>query len=452
MKDSIYIFYSLKSRWLNCMLSIFLTAFGVAMAVLITQFSNNIQNRLTNDGKGIDIVIGAKGSPLQIVLSSIYHVDIPTGNVPFNAVEKFTNHPQVKSAIPLALGDSWRGNRIVGTTKEYLEHYEAEIANGRNWKSEYEVVVGSLVNLKINAEFLGSHGLYDGGKEHQEHKYKVVGVMHPTGSVLDRLILTDLNSVLEMHDHEKVDLNNFNSIKSKNGKESHHHSPNDGYYNNPKPEEQSKHMHDQHEHEKHDHDEQHHEKIKSKKNINKSGISEITALLLITKTPIANINLPLKINKETSLQAANPAKEITRLTSILGLGSKSLGILSIVLISFAILSVFSGLAANLENRMGDLAVLRAIGYSKNRIFKIICIEGISIVLTGLIVGIMISILIFYAFVSTFGVSNTIQFEFIFSPHLTYIIAIVLLAGLLASLFPAYTYSKISVANQLTKNI
>ena len=215
-----------------------------------------------------------------------------------------------------------------------------------------------------------------------------------------------------MHDHEKVDLNNFNSIKSKNGKESHHHSPNDGYSNNPKPEEQIKHMHDQHEHEKHDHDEQHHEKIKSK-NINKSGISEITALLLITKTPIANINLPLKINKETSLRAANPAKEITRLTSILGLGSKSLGILSIVLISFAILSVFSGLAANLENRMGDLAVLRAIGYSKNRIFKIICIEGISIVLTGLIVGIMISILIFDAFVSTFGVSNTIQFEFIF---------------------------------------
>ena len=152
------------------------------------------------------------------------------------------------------------------------------------------------------------------------------------------------------------------------------------------------------------------------------------------------------------MQAANPAKEITLLTSILGLGSKSLGILSIVLISFAILSVFSGLAANLENRMGDLAVLRAIGYSKNRIFKIICIEGISIVLTGLIVGIMISILIFDAFVSTFGVSNTIQFEFIFSPHLTYIIGIVLLAGLLASLFPAYTYSKISVANQLTKNI
>ena len=106
---------------------------------LLTQFSNNIQNRLTNDGKGIDIVIGAKGSPLQIVLSSIYHVDIPTGNVPLNTVGKFINHPQVKLAIPLALGDSWRGNRIVGTTKEYLDHYEAEIANGRYWESELKL-------------------------------------------------------------------------------------------------------------------------------------------------------------------------------------------------------------------------------------------------------------------------------------------------------------------------
>ena len=452
MKDSIYIFYSLKSRWLNCMLSVFLTAFGVGMAILITQFSNNIQNRLTNDGRGIDIVIGAKGSPLQIVLSSIYHVDIPTGNVPLNAVEKFTNHPQVKLAIPLALGDSWKGNRIVGTTKEYLNHYEAEIANGRNWESEYEVVIGSSINLKIDAEFLGSHGLYDGGKEHQEHKYKVVGVMHPTGSVLDRLILTDLNSVLEMHDHEKVDLNNFSTIKSNNGKESHRHSLNGGYSENPKSEEQDEHMHDQHEHEKHDHDEHHHDKIESKKNINKSSISEITALLLITKTPIANINLPLKINKETSLQAASPAKEITRLISILGLGSKSLGILSMVLICFAILSVFSGLAANLENRMKDLAILRAIGYSKNRIFKIICIEGVSIVLVGIMVGIILSILIFDVSISTFGLSNTIQFEFIFSSKLIYIVGIVLFAGLLASLFPAYTYSKISVANQLNKNI
>ena len=102
---------------------------------------------------------------------------------------------------------------------------------------------------------------------------------------------------------------------------------------------------------------------------------EITALLIKTNSPIANINLPRSINRETNMQAANPALEITRLTSMLGFGSKTFSLLSTLLISIAILSIFSGLAGNLENRMGDLAILRALGYTKKRIFKIIVLEG-----------------------------------------------------------------------------
>ena len=80
------------------------------------QFSNHIQNRLNADGKDIDIVIGAKGSPLQLILSSIYHVDLPNGNISFDSLKKFINHPQVDKVIPLALGDNWNGYRIVGTS------------------------------------------------------------------------------------------------------------------------------------------------------------------------------------------------------------------------------------------------------------------------------------------------------------------------------------------------
>ena len=111
--------------------------------------------------------------------------------------------------------------------------------------------------------------------------------------------------------------------------------------------------------------------MKDDKKINKIdelGLPEITALLIKTKSPIANINLPRSINRESSLQAANPALEINRLTSIFGLGSKSFAILSLILILIAALNIFSGLASNLENRMGDLAVLRAVGYSKKKNF------------------------------------------------------------------------------------
>ena len=80
MNDLSFVYYSLKSRWMNNTLSVLLAVFGVSLAILVTQFGSFIQKRLTNDGKGVDIVVGAKGSPLQIVLSSLYHIDIPTGN------------------------------------------------------------------------------------------------------------------------------------------------------------------------------------------------------------------------------------------------------------------------------------------------------------------------------------------------------------------------------------
>ena len=178
---------------------------SLALAILITQFSNHFQNRLLADGKNIDVVVGAKGSPLQLILSSVYHVDIPTGNIPFKSVESIIKHPQVKNFIPLALGDNWKGFRIVGTSYKYLDNYEAELKEGRLWNNDFEVIVGSSVNISINEEFSGAHGLFEGGNIHDDTKYKVVGILKKTGTVLDRLILTSVNSVLALHDHEGIE-------------------------------------------------------------------------------------------------------------------------------------------------------------------------------------------------------------------------------------------------------
>ena len=95
MSDFYFAIYSLKSRFLNSFLSILLTAFGVSIALLVTQFGNHVQKRLNSDGKNIDFVVGAKGSPLQLILSSIYHVDLPTGNIPYESAKKILKHPQI---------------------------------------------------------------------------------------------------------------------------------------------------------------------------------------------------------------------------------------------------------------------------------------------------------------------------------------------------------------------
>ena len=443
MSDLRFVLYSLKYRFLNSFLSIMLTAFGVSIALLISQFGNHIQNRINLDGQGIDIVVGAKGSPLQLILSSVYHIDIPTGNIAYSQAKKIMNNPQIKESIPLALGDNWRGFRIVGTTTNYIRHYDMSLSTGRYWDQNFEVVVGSSIDLDIGDEFMGVHGLLEDGSSHEEHKYNVVGILKPSGTVIDRLILTSLNSVLDIHGLHKVD-NSF----EKNHEHQHDHEHH-------KEEHHDFHEHD-HDKEKHkNEDENHHKHSKNDKEtnkINELGSSEITALLIKTKSPIANINLPRSINRESSLQAANPALEINRLISLFGIGSKSFAILSLILILIASLNIFSGLASNLENRMGDLAVLRAVGFSKKRIFKIIVLEGILVVLIGIILGILIGFLLFSILTHNIFTLQTTNASLIFNLDFILIILFVFFAGLIAAIFPAYRGSKISIANQLSRTI
>ena len=440
MNDINFIYYSLKSRWLNSSLSIFLTAFGLAIAIIVNQFSYHFDNRLKNDGKNIDIVIGAKGSPLQIVLSTVYHIDIPTGNISYNKVKKYLNSPQIEYSIPLALGDNWNGYRIVGTNYDYIKHYKGELEYGREWNKNFEIVAGSSVKIEINDEIKGAHGLVDTGKVHSDEKYKVVGILKPTGTVIDRLLFTSLNSVLEIHNLHHLDEKDHHEHHNEESKEDHH-----DHHEEEIIKKDNHHIDDHSKNdEKHEHTQKEATDVFDEQNI--------TAFLIKTNNPIANINLPRLINKESSMQAANPAFEITRLSSMLGIGSKGFKFLSIILIIIAALSVFSGLAGNLENRLKDLAVLRAIGYTKQRIFKIITLEGGVITFVGIIVGISISLISFNILATLITPLSMTGISFTLTKDFFLIMLLVLLSGIFAAVFPAYRGSKISVAKQLSENI
>lgn len=384
---------SLCARRLNSFLSIMLTAFAVMLAVLILQFSDHVQKRLYTDSRNIDFVIGAKGSPLQLILSTIYHVDIPTGNIPFESVYRWQNHPQIQAAIPLALGDQWRGHRIVGTTYDYMRHYRAELAQGRVWQDDFEAVAGAQTGLDVGQEIAGSHGLrfhahnhdHD-GHEHGESPYKIVGVLQSTGTILDRLILTSVDSVLKIHGIEGL------------GDEK----------------------------------------------------AEITALLMVARTPIAAINLPRQINRETAYQAAVPAIELTRLTRVLGLGTQTVAILAVILVVVAGLSLFAGLAGALENRSADLAVLRAMGYGRARLFFITMAEGLCIASVGLIIGMAGGLALFSYMAHEIAVLAQSGAMINIDSKMAVLATIVLVAGILASLIPARRAANIDVAQQLSR--
>ena len=330
----------LRDRALNSVLNLVLLALGVATIVLLVLFASQFEERLTKDARGIHLVIGAKGSPLQLVLSTIFHVDIPTGNISLAEATKISRHRLVASAIPLALGDAYRGFRIVGTKASYPASYKVEVENGRLWKKPFETTIGARVmketGLKIGDMFSGAHGIKGTGRAHEENGYRVVGVFKKTGTVIDRLIMTTMESVWITHEIKE-------EAKTK------------GLMIEGSPSEER----------------------------------EITAMVIRYRSPIAAITLPRYINTKTGMQAASPGLEIRRLMALVGVGIQTLQGFGIMLIATAALSMFIALYNAMQNRRYDIAIMRSLGASRSKLFCQILLEGLILACAGTVSGIVI---------------------------------------------------------------
>ena len=360
-------FSYLASRLQNTILNIIMMAVGMMLITILLLFSYQMANRLSSDAKGIDAVIGAKGSPLQLILSTIYHLDIPTGNIDLQTAYKIKKHPHIKHIIPISLGDSYKGFRIVGTKPSYLNHFKAEFASGNIWHNSMEAVIGEQVakntNLKIGDYFLGNHGLVETAQVHQEKAYKIVGILKSNNTVLDRLIITSLNSVWAIHNHEE-------------SHDAHQHKEHEKHHNK-----ENKHKHDE-EHEHHEHE-------KHKKEITPETNREITALLVNYKNKMAAFTFPRYINKNTNMQAASPSFEIARLIKLIGIGKDSIILFSGFLIILSLTNIFISLLNSVYHRRYDLAIFRTLGASRKKIFLIVIIEGMIITIIGSLIGIIL---------------------------------------------------------------
>ncbi len=443
MKDSSLALSALGARKLVSALSVLLTAFGFMTAFTVLQTGSAIEQRIARDSRAADIVIGAKGSPLQLVLSSVYHADIPVGNIPYAEAQKWMKHPHITSAVPLALGDNWRGARIVGTTRDYAAAYDAQMATGDWWQKPFEAVAGAAVDLTVGDEFAGSHGLSEGGHHHDAQPYKVVGKLKPTGSVMDRLILTSVDSVLLLHGQEAHHHHEDNEDEA-HGQEAehehqhdHHHDHTGDAHDDPHPDEHDT-DHDKDQDKDHDHAE-----------TAPQAPAEITALLVKTRSPMASINLPRSVNRETALQAVSPALEMARLRAVFGVGSKSLVLFAALLVALAALSIFAGVAGSLDSRTNDLAVLRALGYTRARLFRIIMTEGMVITLCGIGLGILLGMACFAALSARIEALSGSPL-FTPTPALFMLCAAVLAAGFIACLVPAIRAARSEPARLLSQ--
>ena len=159
------------------MLSMLLMILGmtiITVSILVNQIT---KDTFRKNNPNLDVVVGAKGSPLQLVLSSIHHIDIPTGNISYQDAKKILKHPAIKSGVAISLGDNFQNFRIVGTNKKILKFYNANLRIGSIWEKPMQSIIGYNVanstQLKVNKFFIGSHGLIDTGDIHAEQPYKV---------------------------------------------------------------------------------------------------------------------------------------------------------------------------------------------------------------------------------------------------------------------------------------
>src|ERR1700754_4141002 len=140
----------LKARPLNTALNILLLSLGIAVITILLLFNNQLQQKISENSKGIDLVVGAKGSPLQLILCNIFHIDFPTGNIKLFEAERVASSRHVKQAIPLALGDAYHKFRIIGTNIDYARLYNGELEAGGWWHDDLDVTLGHNVEgLKI---------------------------------------------------------------------------------------------------------------------------------------------------------------------------------------------------------------------------------------------------------------------------------------------------------------
>jgi putative ABC transport system permease protein len=366
---------------LSSAMNVILLALGTASIATLLLASAQLSSALTRNAAGIDLVIGAKGSPLQLVLAGVYHADVPPGNIPLAEMNRWQRHPMVKRAIPISIGDSFNGYRIVGTTLDFASLYDAELLAGEYWHAPFQAVIGSQVaattNLTIGSQFDGVHGLTDGGDRHEQSSYQVVGQLVKTGSVLDRLVFTSLESVWQMHgDHRARDHSQEKAIASEH-ENAHEH--------------QDEHQ-DQRE-EAHEHENerrQEHASNASADFSNHEADREITMILIKFSSPLGMLTLPREVNETSSLQAAAPALEIARLVQVVGVGLNWLNAFAAILVLSAALSILAALYASLRARRQGLAVLRCLGATRWELFYLLYIEGMLLTIAGTCLGLVLA--------------------------------------------------------------
>ena len=439
------------SKPLPSLLSMLLLAVGLSTAIILQLTEHQLTENINNTGKDVKLVIGAKGSRLQLVLSGVFQIDNPTGNINYGFYSLMKRNKMIKEMIPVSMGDSYKRKRIVGTNHDYIRLFSGKLKEGVLFEKPLEATIGNVVaselGLKVGDEFVGGHGMEEVLHSHDEYKYKVVGVLERSGSVLDNLILTPVQTVWIMHaGHNDDSEYTLEGTEEAAHDEHEHEHAHEEILEDSLPQKYEEHNH--HDHNHHEHAEVNLEELLA--NIDPKD-REITAILFPNLSGNAKIGVLNNANNQPNMMAVDPAPEIALLKNKLTPFVSIIIAISWFITIIAMFSVFIGLLNSLRGRKYEIALMRVLGASKAKVLASILFEGIILSVLGYLLCLVLS----HAGMELIGswMQNEYQYEFtgwiFLNSELTYLLVAIAI-GLVSALIPAYKAYNTDISETLSK--
>ncbi|MCG9598804.1 ABC transporter permease [Vibrio sp. Isolate25] len=406
---------SVRNRRVTAILTILTVAISVILLLGVERIRTQAKSSFANTLSGTDLIVGGRSGQVNLLLYSVFRIGNATNNIDWKSYQEFSNHRSVKWAIPISLGDSHKGFRVMGTNHSYFEHYRygkkqnIAIAEGREFDGLFETVIGSDVarslGYKIGTEIIIAHGISDVGfSRHDNLPFKVVGILAPTGTPVDKTVHVSLEAIEAIHV----------------GWESGAHLGN----------------------------------TPSADQLEKQNFQpkQITAMLLGLNSKIQTFALQRQINTypKEPLSAILPGVALHELWGMMSVAEQALMAVSVFVVIAGLLGMLSSLLTSLQERRREMAILRAMGARPRHVLALLVMEASALTLVGLAVGVIGLYALLATIAPVIQQQYGIHIEMIALSHYEWmLLAAVQLAGTVIGFIPAFRAYRQSLSDGMT---
>ncbi|WP_421791025.1 ABC transporter permease [Hyphobacterium sp.] len=391
---------SLANRKVSIALTMLSIILSVTLFLGVEKIRDGVRESFNSTISGTDLIVGARGGSVNLLLYSVFRLGDPTANISWDSYELISTAPNVDWAVPISLGDSHRGYRVVGTTAAYFDHYgygrnqSLSFAEGQRLDGIYDVVIGAEIarqlDYALGSELTLSHGIGEVSfAEHTGHNFRVVGILAPTGTPVDRSLHVSLEAIELIHVGWQSGMAPSAEALAAN--------PPD----NLTPE-------------------------------------SVTAVFVGVSSPIQILTLQRQINtyRGEALTAIMPGVALSQLWEVISVAERAFAAISILVILVGLTGILTALSSSINERRREMAVLRAAGARPSDIFGLLLLEAAVVALVAAAIGIVIANLAFAAIGAMISQRYGISLPPGFGPEEAYILVLMPLAGALMGVWPA----------------